>query len=73
VNNFFKNVLYLFDFIEDKLIKYRLHPKQETGGKKSEMQKYIEMNWELLNNQIQDMKEENLNVSCILCYVSNDL
>jgi glycosyltransferase involved in cell wall biosynthesis len=48
-------------FIEDKLIKYRLHPKQETGGKKSEMQKYIQMNWELLNNQIhvdnfQDMK-----------------
>ncbi len=40
-------------FIEDKLIKYRLHPKQETGGKKSEMQKFIQMNWELLNNQIQ--------------------
>ncbi len=48
-------------FIEDKLIKYRLHPKQETGGKKAEMQKYIQMNWNLLNNQIhidnfQDMK-----------------
>jgi hypothetical protein len=48
-------------YIEDKLIKYRLHPKQETGGKKSEMQKYIQMNWELLNNQMhidnfQDMK-----------------
>ncbi len=48
-------------YIEDKLIKYRLHPKQETGGKKSEMQKYIQMNWGLLNNQIhvdnfQDMK-----------------
>jgi glycosyltransferase involved in cell wall biosynthesis len=48
-------------FIEDKLIKYRLHPKQETGGKKTEMQKYIKMNWNLLNNQIhvdnfQDMK-----------------
>ncbi len=39
-------------FIEDKLIKYRLHPKQETGGKKAEMQKYIQMNWDLLNNQI---------------------
>jgi glycosyltransferase involved in cell wall biosynthesis len=48
-------------YIEDKLIKYRLHPKQETGGKKSEMKKYIQMNWDLLNNQIhvdnfQDMK-----------------
>ncbi len=40
-------------FVEDKLIKYRLHPKQETGGKKAEMQKYIQINWELLNNQIQ--------------------
>jgi glycosyltransferase involved in cell wall biosynthesis len=40
-------------YIEDKLIKYRLHPKQETGGKKSEMQKFIQMNWDLLNNQIQ--------------------
>lgn len=40
-------------YIEDKLIKYRLHPKQETGGKKTEMQKYIQMNWDLLNNQIQ--------------------
>ena len=40
-------------FVEDKLIKYRLHPKQETGGKKAEMQKYIQMNWDLLNNQIQ--------------------
>ena len=37
-------------FMEDKLIKYRLHPKQETGGKKAEMQKYIQMNWKLLNN-----------------------
>ncbi len=48
-------------YIEDKLIKYRLHPKQETGGKKAEMQKYIQMNWDLLINQIhvdnfQDMK-----------------
>jgi glycosyltransferase involved in cell wall biosynthesis len=48
-------------FMEDKLIKYRLHPKQETGGKKAEMQKYIQMNWDLFNNQIhmdnfQDMK-----------------
>ncbi len=40
-------------FIEDKLIKYRLHPKQETGGKKAEMQKFIQMNWDLFNNQIQ--------------------
>jgi glycosyltransferase involved in cell wall biosynthesis len=52
---------YSLGFMEDKLIKYRLHPKQETGGKKSEMQKYVKMNWELLNNQIhvdnfQDMK-----------------
>ena len=27
-------------FMEDKLIQYRLHPKQETGGKKMNMQKY---------------------------------
>jgi len=40
-------------YIEDKLIKYRLHPKQETGGKKVEMQKFIQMNWDLFNNQIQ--------------------
>ncbi len=48
-------------YIDDKLIKYRLHDKQQVGGKKSEMQKYIQMNWDLLNNQIhidnfQDMK-----------------
>jgi glycosyltransferase involved in cell wall biosynthesis len=40
-------------YIEDKLIKYRLHDKQQVGGKISEMQKYIQMNWNLLNNQIQ--------------------
>ena len=40
-------------FIEDKLIKYRLHPKQETGGKKADMQKYLQMNWGLMNNNIQ--------------------
>jgi glycosyltransferase involved in cell wall biosynthesis len=39
--------------IEDKLIKYRLHDKQQVGGKKSNMQKFIQMNWDLLNNQIQ--------------------
>ena len=36
-------------YMEDKLIQYRLHPKQETGGKKIEMQKYIQMNLDLLN------------------------
>ena len=35
------------------MIKYRLHPKQQIGGKKAEMQKYLQMNWELLNNEIQ--------------------
>lgn len=39
-------------YIEDKLIKYRLHDKQQVGGKIAKMQKYIQMNWELLNNQI---------------------
>ena len=39
-------------FMEEKLIQYRLHPKQETGGKKMDMQKYIQMNLELLNNQM---------------------
>lgn len=47
--------------IEDKLIKYRLHDNQQVGGKTVEIQKYIQMNWDLLNNQIhvdnfQDMK-----------------
>lgn len=40
-------------YIDDKLIKYRLHDKQQVGGKIAEMQKYIQMNWDLLNNQIQ--------------------
>ncbi len=40
-------------YIEVKLIKYRLHDKQQVGGKTAEIQKYIQMNWELLNNQIQ--------------------
>ena len=39
-------------FMEEKLIQYRLHPKQETGGKKVDMQKYIQMNLDLLNNQM---------------------
>ena len=38
-------------FMDEKLIQYRLHPKQETGGKKVDMQKYIQMNLDLLNNQ----------------------
>lgn len=40
-------------YIEDKLIHYRLHPKQETGGKKEKMHKYIQMNLDLLNNHMQ--------------------
>lgn len=40
-------------YIEDKLIKYRLHDKQQVGGKTAMMKKYIQMNWDLLNNQIQ--------------------
>jgi glycosyltransferase involved in cell wall biosynthesis len=40
-------------YIEDKLIKYRLHDKQQVGGKTEKMQKYIKINWDLLNNQIQ--------------------
>ena len=39
-------------FMEEKLIQYRLHPKQETGGKKVDIQKYIQMNLDLLNNQM---------------------
>lgn len=39
-------------FMEEKLIQYRLHPKQETGGKKVDMQKYIQMNLDLFNNQM---------------------
>jgi glycosyltransferase involved in cell wall biosynthesis len=47
-------------YIEDKLIHYRLHPKQETGGKREKMQKYIQMNLDLLNNKMQFENYEDL-------------
>jgi glycosyltransferase involved in cell wall biosynthesis len=47
-------------YIEDKLIHYRLHPKQEIGGKKEKMHKYIQMNLDLLNNNMQFENYEDL-------------
>ena len=38
--------------LNEKLIRYRLHPKQETGGRKEEIEKYIEINKNLYFEKI---------------------
>jgi glycosyltransferase involved in cell wall biosynthesis len=38
--------------LNEKLIRYRLHPKQETGGRKDEIEKYIEINKNLYIEKI---------------------
>ena len=38
--------------LNEKLIRYRLHPKQETGGRKDEIEKYIEINKNLYFEKI---------------------
>ena len=38
--------------LNEKLIRYRLHPKQETGGRKEEIEKYIEINKDLFFEKI---------------------
>ena len=38
--------------LNEKLIRYRLHPKQETGGRKEEIEKYIEINKNLFFEKI---------------------
>ena len=45
--------------LNKKLIRYRLHPTQETGGRKDEIEKYIEINKNLLaeNSRFETFKE----------------
>ena len=45
--------------LDEKLIKYRLHPAQETGGRKDEIEKYIEINKSLFfeNVEFETFKE----------------
>jgi len=38
--------------LNEKLIRYRLHPGQETGGRKDEIEKYIEVNKKLFFEKI---------------------
>jgi glycosyltransferase involved in cell wall biosynthesis len=39
--------------LDEKLIRYRIHPTQETGGRKDEIEKYIEINKNLFAENIQ--------------------
>ena len=39
--------------LNEKLIRYRIHPSQETGGRKDEIEKYIEINKNLFAENIQ--------------------
>ncbi len=39
--------------LNEKLIRYRLHPGQETGGRKDEIEKYIEINENLFFEKIE--------------------
>ena len=45
--------------LDEKLIRYRIHSSQETGGRKDEIEKYIEINKNLFleNIQIETFKE----------------
>jgi hypothetical protein len=45
--------------LDEKLIRYRLHPAQETGGRKDEIEKYIEINKNLFleNVKFETFKE----------------
>ena len=38
--------------LNEKLINYRLHPAQETGGRKTDIEKYIDRNKQLFNDDI---------------------
>ena len=53
--------------LNEKLIRYRLHPKQETGGRKDEIEKYIEIN--------KNLYIENINVNSFkeLRYILNKI
>ena len=45
--------------LNEKLIRYRIHPSQETGGRKDEIEKYIEINKNLFieNAEFKSFKE----------------
>jgi len=38
--------------LNEKLINYRLHPTQETGGRKTDIEKYIDRNKQLFNDDV---------------------
>ena len=46
--------------LNEKLINYRLHPTQETGGRKTDIEKYIERNKQLFNDDMEVKTFEDL-------------
>ena len=46
--------------LNEKLINYRLHPTQETGGRKTDIEKYIERNKQLFNDDMEVQTFEDL-------------
>ena len=46
--------------LNEKLINYRLHPTQETGGRKTDIEKYIERNKQLFNDDLRVKAFEDL-------------
>jgi len=46
--------------VNEKLINYRLHPTQETGGRKTDIEKYIERNKQLFDEDIEIKTFEDL-------------
>ena len=46
--------------LNEKLINYRLHPSQETGGRKTDIEKYIERNKQLFDEDIEIKTFEDL-------------
>ena len=46
--------------LNEKLINYRLHPTQETGGRKTDIEKYIDRNKQLFNDDMEVKTFEDL-------------
>ena len=46
--------------LNKKLINYRLHPTQETGGRKTDIEKYIDRNKQLFNDDMEVKTFEDL-------------
>jgi hypothetical protein len=46
--------------LNEKLINYRLHPTQETGGRKTDIEKYIHRNKQLFNDNLEVKTFEDL-------------